>query len=271
MRKAVCYASVLFLLTVSLALLLPPMKVKALKVGVRSGQYFTYGTSDGSPWVTMNPSDAPPLSTWETYANFSTINLTITSVGYASDYTITSNETIEFRNGTIVGPFPSGLDVYSGSGGGIFFIRPNLDAGMPIYPGNPNSTYVINSTRIDNGFWSGRKICLLNYTTYNPLENMSSVMAARRTIIYYDYATGVLLSAFEEAGLLDPTTQSYLEGYLLFELIDNNVGIPMNYPHSLDMTPIYVAIASIAIVVVTVVIVRATRGEPKKKYKRLEG
>lgn len=221
----------LSLLTVFFAALAPHLTVEALSIGVSPGQYFTYGTSSGDPWVNVNPSSTlPPPSMWETYENFSTINLTITSVGYASDYTITSNETIKFRNGTIFGPFASDFDVYSGFGGGIFFIRPELDAGMRIYPENPNSTYTINSTQIDQGYWSGRKVCLLNITTVNPLVNMSSVMAARRTIIYYDYTTGVLLSAFEEAGMLDPTTQQYLEGYLLFQLIDNNVGIPMNYP-----------------------------------------
>jgi hypothetical protein len=267
MKKAVRYAAILSLLVVGLALL-PPLKVKALSIGVHAGQYFTYGTSDGSPWVNMNPSDAPPLSTWATYANFSTINLTITSVGYVEN-TITSNETVKFRNGTTFGPFPSGLNVYDGTGGGVFFIQAELDAGMRIYPGNPNSTYVINATWIDHGFWSGRRICQLNYTRYNPLENASSAMAVRRTIIYYDYATGVLLSAYEYAEVVSPKTYAGVEGELLFMLIDNNVGIPMKYPHPLDMTPIYTAIAIIAILVVVVVIVRATRAEPKRKHKRL--
>jgi hypothetical protein len=270
MRKALRYVVLLFLLILSLSLLAPPLKVKASGIGVSPGQLYTYGTSDGSPWVTMNPSNAPPLATWETYMNFSTISLNITSVGYVDVNVITFGETVKFRNGTTVGPFQGGFDVYSGSGGGVFFIQAGLGAGMRLYPGNADNTYVVNETRIDQAFWPGRKVCLLNYTTASPLENKSSPMAVRMTVIYYDYATGVLLSAFEEGGLLDPKTGEYLEGYLLFELIANNVGIPMNYPHPIDMTPVYIVIAVIAILVVIVVIVRAIEAEPKKKHKRLK-
>lgn len=269
MRKALRCTITLFLSIVCLALLAPSLKVKAQNIGVSPGQYFTYGTSDGSPWVIMNPSDAPPLQTWVTYENFSTLNFTVTSVRAVPD-TITFNETIKFRNGTRFGPFVGGFDVYTGSGGGVFFISPGLNPDTLIYPGNTNSSYAINETYTDHTYWSGREVCFLNYTTANPLENKSSALAARRTLIYWDYATGVLLSAFEEAGAYDPTTQAYVEGSLLIELIANNALIPTDYPSPINWTPVYVVVAIIAIVVVAFVVVRTTVAKPKKKHKRLK-
>jgi hypothetical protein len=197
--------------------------------------------------------------------NFSTITFNITSTTLVEN-TISFNETVKFRNGTIVGPFSGG----SGAGGGVFFIALGLERGSRIYPGSANNTYVLNATRVDNAYWSGRTVCLLNYTTFQPLENKSSPLAARRTVIYWDADTGVLLSAYEEAGAYDPKTQAIIEGYLLFELIANNVGIPMDYPTPTDMTPIYVAIAIGLTVAIGAVIVYFATRTPKKKHKRLK-
>ena len=118
--------------------------------------------------------------------------------------------------------------------------------------------------------WPGVKVCVLNYTRYTPNENSSSPLIATQTTFVWDQTTGVLLGTYQAAYGVDQITQSAVQGVLLYELIANNVQIPTNYPGSSDLTPIYVAVAIIAIVVLAFVIVRATSGKPKRKHKRLK-
>jgi hypothetical protein len=110
----------------------------------------------------------------------------------------------------------------------------------------------------------------LNYSTNTPYENSSSPLIAQQTTIYWDQATGVLLGAFEEATGYNQGTGSFIGGVLLYELIANNVQIPMDYPSSLDLTPIFIAVGVGGVVVLCLVIVQATVSKPKGKYKRLK-
>ena len=268
MRKALRNFMILFLSIESLTLLVPGTTVKALPIGVWAGTHLTYGTTDGSPWVVMEPSSAPPLAAWKTYMNFSTIDLTVTKISIP-DNLIEFNEVAKFLNGTAKGPFRSGFDINTEVGGGFFFIAASLESHARIYPGNANNTWSLNQTWIDHTHWEGREICVLNYTTANPIENSSSIMAVRNTVIYWDQITGVLLSAFEKAAALDPKTQEYIQGYLLFRLIDNNLGIPMDYSKPTDMMPIYIIVSTAAVIAVVVAVVRLS-STSKKKHKRLK-
>jgi hypothetical protein len=265
MRKAVRIIIILFLSVEILTLLAPSLVVKG-SVGISTGTSLTFGTSDGSPWVTMNPSDAPPLTAWKSYMNFTTISFSITSI---SGNLIGFNETDKYRNGTTKGPLSGHFNVNSGFPSGIFFVRAGLGEGDRIYPGNSNNTYVINATWTDHTHWDGREICVLNYTLAN-VSNETSVAAVRRTVVYWDRLTGVLLSAFEEASAVD-NQGNYLEGYLLFQLIGNNIRIPMDYSGPIDMTPIYIVIGTAATVAIGAVIVRVATSKPEKKHKRLKG
>jgi hypothetical protein len=78
-----------------------------------------------------------------------------------------------------------------------------------------------------------------------------------------------LLGAFEEAYGVDQSTGETVGGVLLYELIANNIHIPMNYG-SFDMTPIYLAIAIGGIGLVGVAVVQVNRSKSKPKYKRLK-
>jgi uncharacterized membrane protein YeaQ/YmgE (transglycosylase-associated protein family) len=163
------------------------------------------------------------------------------------------------------------VDLYYGQGyGKSFFISPGLEAGDYIYPGgvvSGNYTWTINATRIDNDFWPGVPVCLLNYSVNTPYVNKSSPLIAQRTVIYWDQRTGVLLGAFEEATGYNGQTGTFVGGALLYELIADNLGIPLNYPTSIDWTPIVVAVVIGAVVVLLVVIVGVTVSKPKKKFK----
>jgi hypothetical protein len=119
-------------------------------------------------------------------------------------------------------------------------------------------------------FWPGVTVCILNYTRYSPDVNSSSPLIATQTTFVWDQATGVLLGTYQGAYAVDQATQSYVSGVLLYELIANNVQIPTNYPSSLDLTPVYVVVAGIGVIVLAFVIVRVTGSSSKGKYKRLK-
>jgi hypothetical protein len=278
-KKAMRFAVVFFLSIGVLGLLVPGLIARAqqqpTRVGVYPGDSFTYGTPDGSPWTSVQPSGAP-LSKWEQFMNLSTITIRVisdTNEEFPTHPGYTLNTTVTFRNGTSPKSAMGGIDLYTGGGSGsTFFISAGLEGGNYIYPGavSSNYTWTINSTRLDTLNWPGREICVLNYTVATPFENGSSPLIAEESITYWDQQTGVLLGAWDEVAGYDPTTGNSLAGVLLYELIANNINIPMNYPSSLNMTPIYVFVAIGGVAVLGVVIVRTTISKPKGKYKRLK-
>jgi hypothetical protein len=278
-KKAFRYCVVFFLSIVILALLAPGLTAKAQQVtlGVYAGSSFTYGTPDGSPWVQMDPSNAPPLSRWEPFVNCSMMSFRVINDSFPSPRSARGyyfNETVKFKNETTPVSVIGYIDLYYGGGlGSTFFIRPGLKPGDYIYPGaaaSGNYTWYINATRVDKLYWPGRSVCILNYSRNTPYKNSSSPLIAQQTTIYWDQTTGVLLGAFEEATGYNQGTQSFLGGVLLYELIANNVRIPLDYGSSLDLTPIYVSLAIGVVVVLGVIIVRAVASKPKGKYKRLK-
>jgi hypothetical protein len=268
MKKTMRYVVVLLLLTELSLLLAPGLTAQALQTGVYPGNYFVYGKSDGSPWVEMVPSNAPLLGNWEKFLNLSTMRFdVIPNQRGASDTTISFNQTIGFRNGTDWNG-RGVVDVINGVGTGIlFFIPAGLGAGDQIYPMNLNFTWTINSTQIDRTHWEGREICVLNTTTVQPPANGTYMV--RRSILYWDQLTGVLLSSFEEAAAYNTQSQVYLEGRLLYQLLSTN-RFSTSFPQPLDMTPIYIAVAGGLTLALIFVVVRTITGGPKKKYKRLE-
>jgi len=278
--KKVIRCTVVFFLTIEiLGLLAPSLTAKAQQVtlGAYAGDSFTYGTPDGSPWVQMTPSNGPPLARWEQFVNCSKLNFRIINDSYPNSRSGRGyyfNETLTFRNATATVNVIGWIDLFFGGGlGTSFFIPPGLQAGDYVYPGagaSGNYTWKINATRVDNLYWPGRRVCILNYSTNTPVVNKSSPLIAQQTTIYWDQATGVLLGAFEEAMGHDLVTGTTLGGVLLYELIANNVQIPMNYPSSLELTPFYVAAGVGVVVVLGVAIVRVTQSKPKGKYKRLK-
>jgi hypothetical protein len=278
-KRVMQFAVVLLLSAEVLGLMVPILAVKGqqqVAVGVYPGDSFTYGTPDGSPWVSVQPSSAP-LSKWEQFMNLSTITIHVLSDvnnQYPTDPGYTVNTTVTFRNGSSPESAVGGFDLYTGGGqGSTFFVSAGLENGSYIYPGAvaTNYTWTINETRIDTLNWPGEKICVLNYTTRTSIGNGSSPLIAEESITYWDQRTGVLLGAFDEVAGYDPTTGGQLTGVLLYELIANNVGIPMNYPSSFNMTPIYIAGAIGGVAVVGVIVVRANvSGKSKGKYKRLK-
>jgi hypothetical protein len=214
----------------------------------------------------MSPSGTLPPTTWEKFMNLSTMTFNIKST---SDTTISFNQSITYRNGTSPWSGEGSIDIVGGEGAGVlFFIAAGLEAGNRIYPSSVNFTWTINSTLVDRSYWNGREVCVLNNTYYQPPTNNTFI--GRRTVIYWDRLTGVLLSVFEEVGAYNSGSQVLIEGILLYLLIDNNVGIPMNYPKPMDMTPFYIILAFSLVVVIGVVIARVTTGAQKKKYKRLK-
>jgi hypothetical protein len=273
MRKAIRYTIAFFLSMEILSILAPSLPAKAQQVtlGVYPGESFIYGTPDGSPWVSMSPSIAPaPNAVWEKFMNLSTIAFNIIndsdpSAPNSRGYTF--NEIVKFRNGTSPQIAVGTIDLETGAGLGLtFFIPPMLEEGDLIYPGNANSTWTINATRIDSMNWIGRRVCVLNYTI---APSNSSYAGIQRTVIYWDWDTGVLLGTWEEAAAVASSGAS-VSGVLLYELISNNIGIPMDYPSTLNLLPIYFAAAILAVAVVAIMIVQtATKGH-KKKYKRLK-
>jgi hypothetical protein len=280
-KKAVRYAIVFSLSIVILTLVASSLAVKAqqiqqVAIGVYPGDSFTYGTPDGSPWVQMTSSNEPPLTGWEQFMNLSTINFYIindSSGSSSKDPGYTFNETVTFRNGTAPFHITNKVDLYQGGGTGtIFFISSGLEADSYIYPGavSSNYTWAINATRVDQLYWPGVPVCVLNSSEHTPYVNSSSPLIGTQTTFYWDQQTGVLLGAFEEAAGYNGLTGSSIGGALLYELIANNVNIPMNYPSSLDMTPIYAALAIGGIVVLGAVVVRTVVSTPKPKYKRLK-
>lgn len=274
MKKTVRYTIVLFISIEILALLAPSLTAKALEIGVFPGKSFTYGTSAGSPWVTMNPSNAPLLSQWQKFMNLSTWTFNIVSNLDAVDFPnqVRFDQTVTFRNGSKpVQVQGGGLDIGTGEGqGATFFIPAGLGWGDRIYPGSANFTWAINETRVDHTHWNGRRIDVLNITAASNPAN--GTLFAQRTVIFWDSFTGVLLQVYEGAasGIIDSTGHiTGIEGILLYQLIANNAGIPMEYSGPIDMTPIYIVIAISATVAVGAVIVRVATGAPKKKHKRL--
>jgi hypothetical protein len=259
---------------VFLALLVPSLTVKAQLIvpGVQPGESFTYGTPDGSPWVWMAPNGAQPMPQWEPFVNMSTITFNITTNWEeGAPYTeVMFNETFKYNNDTVIKWPGQTIDVSSGMGAGAsWIIAPGLESGDHIYPGNSTSQ-TINQTMINNTFWPDRDVCVLNITTAAPLENSSSSMAAEEDVFIWDRSTGVLLAGFEEAAAYDPTTKATVEGGILYELISNNVGIPMQYPQPTDWTPIYIIVAIGVIVILGVVIALVVTRRSKKKPKRLK-
>jgi len=215
MKKTMPITVTFLLLIESLTLLAPGITAKALPIGVYTGTHLVYGMPDGSPWVIMNPTAAPPLEAWQTYVDFAMINITVTSITLEPNV-IAFDEVAKFQNGTVKGPFKSGFNINTAVGGGFFFIAADLESHSRIYPGDANNTWTINETRIDHTHWEGRRIAVLNYTTANPLQNSSSIMAVRNTVIYWDQVTGVLLSAFEKAAAVDPKTKNAIEATFYF-------------------------------------------------------
>jgi len=278
-RRSIRFAVVFFLSIEVLGFLAPTFIAKAsqqVKTGVYPGDSFTYGTPDGSSWVSIQPSGAP-LSKWEQFMNLSTITIRVLSDAnnaYPYDPGYTLNTTVRYRNGSSSKSAVGGLDLYTGGGqGSTFFVSSGLENGSYIYPGAvaTNYTWTINETRIDAMNWPGKRVCVLNYTTRTGLGNGKSPLIAEESITYWDQQTGVLLGAFDEVVGYDPTTGSQLTGVLLYELIANNIGIPMNYPSSFNMTPIYVAAAIGGVVAIGIIIIRANvSNKSKGKYKRLK-
>jgi hypothetical protein len=275
-KKAARYAVVFFLSIGMLALIAPSLTAKAQQVtyGVYPGDSFTYGTPNGSPWVQTYPSGSPPLARWEQFVNCSTLTFTI--INYSnpnspSEPGYTFKETLTLRNGSAPINMIGYVDLYYGAGvGESFFISPWLENDSYVYPGAAkagNFTWAINSTRVDQLYWPGVPVCELNCTSYTPYENSSSPLIATQTTFYWDQQTGVLLGAFEEAYGVDQSSGASLGGVLLYELIANNIHIPMNYG-SFDMTPIYFASAIGGVAVIGVVILQAQSSKSKKKYKQ---
>jgi hypothetical protein len=273
MKKALRYATAFFLLIEVLAVLGLGLAAKGqqqITLGVYPGESFVYGTPNGSPWVSMSPYYAPPLSGWTRFENLSTISFGIIndsnpSMPGSPGYSF--NETVKFRNGTAPEIAVGTLDLETGAGLGItFFIPPHLSADSQIYPANSNFTWTVNATMIDTGYWSGRQVCVLNYTVK---PSNSSYESIQRTVVYWDWNTGVLLGTFEEAATVSSSGAS-VQGVLLYELISNNIGIPMDYPAALDMTPIYLAIFIGVVLVLVIAAVWVAERKPKKKHKRLE-
>jgi hypothetical protein len=276
MKKTIRYTVFLFLLIEILVLLVNSPTAKAVTRGVYIGNSFTYGTPDGSPWVQTYPPDVPPLARWAQFVNSSRLSFTI--LNYSNPNSLNPgfsfNETLTFRNGMAPVHTTGYIDLYFGAGlGATFFISPGLQVGDYIYPGaaaSGNYTWKINTTRIDRLYWPGVPVCILNYTSYTPYINQSSPLIARQSTFIWDQRTGVLLGVYEGAYGVEQSAGITLQGALLYELIANNIQIPMNYPSSLDLTPIYVTVAIGGVVVLGVVIVRAVQNKPKGKYKRLK-
>jgi len=279
MKKAIRYTIVFFLSIEILVLLVYSPTAKAQQVtasaSLSAGMSFTYGTPDGSPWAAMNPSSLA-LWKWSEFGNLSTISFRIingTNKNAPQHPGYTLNTTVTFRNGTSPISAIGGIDLYTGGGAGTtFFISPGKKAGDYVYPDavSSNYTWKINSTRLDTLYWPGRQICILNYTVRTPYLNSSSPLIVEQSLTYWDQQTGVLLGVFDEVAGYLMTTRNSFTGLLLYELIGNNIGIQMDYPHPLDMTPIYVVVAVCGAAVLGVVILRATVGKPKGKYKRLK-
>jgi hypothetical protein len=276
MNKRIMQFAVVFCVLLGIsALLAPGLTAKAqgpVEIGVHPGDRFTYGTSDGSPWVTMHPSYMPPLPQWNKFQNLTTWNITVipNKEVYDYPYQIWVNQTVGFRNGTALQPMQGLVDVNIGLGTIVlFFIPSGLQAGERIYPGSTNFTWSVNQTRIDETHWPGRTLCVLNHTIES-LNSTTHNVFGLVTTIYWDQVTGVLLSAFEEAISYNTVGQAGIEGFLLYQLIANNVGIPLDYSQGTDLTPIYALTAIALVVAVVFVIVRATR-TPPKKYKGLKG
>ena len=278
MKKTIRYTVFLFLLIEILVLLVNSPTAKAVTRGVYIGNSFTYGTPDGSPWVQTYPSDVPPLNIWAQFVNSSRLSFTILNYsnpnlgGQQPGFCF--NETLTFRNGMAPVHTTGYVDLGFGAGlGATFFISAGLQAGDYIYPGAAASgdyTWYINATRIDNLYWPGVPICILNYTNYTPVENESSPMIVQQSTFIWDQRTGVLLMARQEAYGVELSTGASPWGRLQYMLIANNIKISTNYPSSLDLTPIYVTVAIGGVVILGVVIVRAVQNKPKGKYKRLK-
>lgn len=277
-KKAVRFGVVFFLSIVILALLAPSLAAKAQQVtyGVYADSSLVYGTPDGSPWVQTSPSGSPAPTRWNEFVNCSKLSFRIINQSNPNSLYpgYTFNETLTFRNGTAPVNLIGSVDLYYGAGlGENFFISPGLHNDSYIYPGaaaSGNFTWQINYTRNDMSYWPGVTVCVLNYTRYTPNENKSSPLIATQTTFIWDQRTGVLLGTYVGAYGVDQMSGTYVSGVLLYELIANNVQIPMNYPSSLDLTPIYVLVAIFGVVALAFVIVRATGGKPKGKYKRLK-
>ncbi len=270
MKKTLLCTIAFLVLVEVLALLAPSLTAEAqqTQLGVYPGQYFTYGTTDGSPWVSMYYGEPVP-SIWQQYINFSTINFTITRNPDPADYPtdVFFNESVRFRNG-IIKTYPNyTVDLNLGEGPGkVFFVPAGLVEGDQIYPGSQNDTEWVNATWTDHTNWPGREICGLNITRGTvPFNN---TYFAKRTVNYWDQLTGALLSGFEEVAAFNATAQQTIEGVVFFQLIATNTGIPLDYPVPIDMTPIYIIIA-VVIIAAIIAVARVVTSKPKKKPKRL--
>jgi hypothetical protein len=269
MHRIVKYAITLILLTQILATTFPlVLKTTALTKGVFSGDTFTYGRSDGKPWLFSSPSNAPVRPEWQKYANISTIDFKITQTPSSEPNSVDFNMTIKFENQTTF-PIQDGIDLFTGAGQGlIFFIPANLGQNDKIYEGYTNFTWRINETRIDPG-WGGREVCFLNHT----ILQRGAMSNYTTTIINWDRITGALLSVYEEKGQAEKISGVVytITGGVFYELIDNNVGIPKpQHSGPVDTTLIIIIIVLILIAAFIVVVVRMSTSESKKKFKRLK-
>ena len=277
MREVMRYTVVLLLVVGLLAVLAPGLRVKAtlemVSPTVAPGDSFTYGTPNGSPWVWMDPAGAQPMPQWAPFMNMSTITFTI-GKNWELDpppSEIMFNETFTYKNGTVINWTGQTVDLSTGQGiGESWFIAPGRGSNDNIYPGN-SSSQTVNYTSTSSPFWPGREVCILNVTAGVPLESSSSEMAVEQTTFVWDRASGALLAGYEQAVAVNPQTKGEVEGGILYELISNNVNIPMQYPGNANNTTcVVIAIIVIGVIIlIGVVAVRVTGKGSKKKHKRL--
>lgn len=248
--------------------LTPALKTSALIKGVVQGNTFTYGRSDGKPWVWSDPEVAPVRDEWLKYVNLTTIDFEVTQSQFSDPNIINFNMTINYTNQSAL-DIQDSIDLYTGAGQGlIFFISAGLNPNDLIYPGYTNFTWTINETRIDPD-WGGRQICALNYTTIKP-DPSTKMLTYATSVIYWDRLTGVLLSVYESKAQYSGGPYA-VGGGVFYELVSNNIGLPKpQHDTPVDTTLIIVIIAAILIAAFIIVIVRMSKTAPKKKWKRLK-
>jgi hypothetical protein len=273
MHKIMRYAVIFILLTEILTMTLTPtQKVTALVTkGVFPGNIFTYGRTNGKPWIQMDQSYAPIFTTWEKYVNMSTVTFEITQNPTPNSEIISYNRTIKYQNQSTIETQAS-LDISTGAGDITFFISRGLAKGDKLYPdpANENFTWTINETRTDP-HWSGREICFFNHTILAGSSQQGTTYSS--TVILWDILTGALLQVHEARASVTEVNGSPLAvgGTVDYELITNNVGIPI--PQSSgggDITPIIAAVIIIFVIAIIAIVIRMSTNAPKKKWKRLK-
>jgi hypothetical protein len=245
----------------------PSLKVTAVQKGVSAGDYFTYGRSDGKPWIWRTPSNTPILSQWNNFVNMSTITFKIINSPLAGPYDVFFNQTNRYENQTEK-EITSWVNLDTAAGGGyLFFISAGLgkDKIYP-HPYNENITWSINETRTDPD-WGERTICFFNLTRVT----QGTMTTVAKTIIMWDQLTGALLSVYDaKAATLGPSNGiiEIIESGVFYELIDTNRFSIQHSGGGVDMTPIY-AIVGVSIIVAGIILaVRLSANPSKKKWKR---